>query len=281
MQFEVAGIYVINLDSRPERWEVFQYGLKAWETAFGKMPERLPAVAGIKLPGYGLKPWFTARIPEKRRREWGGKAGCILSHRRAIQKALEHGWKNVLIVEDDAFLTEEMARTWKDGLERLVRELPEDWSTINLCTVDPIFPYRARAQYQGVKVVEAAGALGLVAYLLNGRIFERILAELPDEQTIWSWVARHKTIDQWFSQNMLQYGKVYLFVPCLVGHNATPSDICMAPNPGQDLDFTLGNIRLLQSPLLFIITKSVRRVDNYIRWFFSGFRFIIKRLRGL
>jgi glycosyl transferase, family 25 len=281
MQLEVAGIYVINLDSRPERWELFQSELKSWEKAFGKIPERLSAVAGIKLPGYGMKPWFPARIPEWRQREWGGKAGCILSHRQAINKAFEQGWKNVLIVEDDTFLTEEIALAWKDGLARLVLDLPEDWSTIYLCTACSISPFRTIGEYQDFKMVEASGAFGTVAYLLNERIFERVLAELPDERTIWSWVARHKTIDRWCSQNLLRYGRVYLFVPSLVGHHAGSSDICMAPTPGRNLDFTLTNIRPVRNLLLFNVQQSVRRVENTIRRFSSGFRLLIKRLRGL
>ena len=281
MQLEVGGIYVINLDSRPERWERFQDGMNTWETAFGKMPKRIPAVAGIKLPGYGMKPWFTARIPERRRREWGGKAGCILSHRLAIQKALEQRWKNILIVEDDTFLTEEMAQAWKNGLERAVGGFHEDWSSIYLCTTTPIYPCRARTEYQGIKVVEAAGAFGTVAYLLNGRVFEQILKELPDEHTIWSWVARHKTIDRWFSQNLLRFGRIYLFAPSIVGHYLGPSDVSMCPNSGHGLDFTLADIQIHQSSLLFIVLKTVRRLNNIIRRFSSKFRFIIKRLRGL
>ena len=281
MQLEVGGIYVINLDSRPERWERFQDGLKTWETAFGKMPERISAVAGIKLPGYEMKPWFTARIPEQRRREWGGKAGCILSHRQAIQKAFKQRLKTVLIVEDDTFLSEEMAQAWKNGLERLVRDFPEDWSSIYFCTTTPILPCRSIAEYQGIKVVEASGAIGTVAYLLNGRLFEQILIELPDKQTIWSWVARHKTIDRWFSQNLQRFGRVYLFAPSIVGHRLGPSDVSMGPNSGHDLDFTLANIRIHQSPLLFIIQKYVRRINNTLRSEFSRLRFIIKRLRGL
>ncbi len=281
MQLEVGGIYVINLDSRPERWKRFQDGLKTWETAFGKMPERISAVAGIKLSGYGMKPWFTSRIPDQRRREWGGKAGCILSHRQAIQKAFKQRLQNLLIVEDDTFLTEEMAQAWKNGLEGQFRDFPEDWSSIYFCTTTPISPCRTIAEYQGIKVVEASGAFGTVAYLLNGRFFEQILKELPDEHTIWSWVARHKTVDRWFSQNLQRFGRIYLFAPSIVGHHSGPSDVKMAPNAGQDLDFTLADIQIYQNSLLFIVLKTVGRLNNIIGRFSSRFRFTIKRLRGL
>lgn len=281
MKLDAGGIYVINLNSRPERWKIFIEGVNPWKAAFDKTPERLSAVAGVHLPGYGRPPWFVDRISERRKKSWGGKAGAVLSHRQAIKKAFEQGWDSVLIVEDDAFLTEEMAQKWESGLKRLIEALPDDWSMVNFCTSKPILPCRTVAEYQGVKLVETAGAFGAVAYLLNGRVFRRILKELPDERSVWGWVARYKAIDLWFSRNLVRFGKVYLFAPSVAGHRVGPSDITMTPEAEWKFDFTLKDIQLVRSGLFFAVQKTIRRADNALRHFFSVFRLGIKRLRGL
>ncbi len=281
MKLDIGGIYVISLDSRPERWNLFLEGLASWETAFGKRPERLSAVAGVSLLGYDEKPWFTGRISERRKKSWGGKAGCILSHRNAIQMAADQNWSHALIVEDDAFLADEMAQAWKHGLKQLVEALPDDWSAVYLCTTDPISPCRVAAEHQGIKLVEAGGAFGTVAYLLNGRVFEPLLEELPDEKTIWGWVARHKTIDRWFSRNLMRFGRVYAFAPSIVGHREGPSDITMTPEAKWEFDFTLKDIRFVRNGVYFLVLRVIRYVGNVLRNFFSVFRLLTKRLRGL
>lgn len=50
---------------------------------------RIAAVRGTELPGYLSHPWFTARTGD-RARTCAGAAGCVLSHARALQYALEH-----------------------------------------------------------------------------------------------------------------------------------------------------------------------------------------------
>lgn len=282
MNTEISGIYVINLKTRPERWESFVDGLSSWEKAFGKLPERYPAVSGVGLPGYGEKPWFTDRLSEKRKKSWGGKAGCVLSHRNVIGKACEQKWDNVLILEDDSYLESANAQVWLSGLRKLVSELPDDWAVINFCTTIPVSPCRQVSEYGEFKLVEACGTFGAVAYLLNGVILEKVLCELPDENTIWSWVARHKTIDRWFSQNLLRFGRVYLLTPAFVGHqSAGSSDISMSADQDWQLDFALKDLRLVKGKLVFKTLRRMRKIDNVLRNFGSIFRQMVKFFRGL
>lgn len=277
---DVGGICVINLASRPERWEAFQGEADRWEKAFGQVPQRFAAVAGTSLPGFDEKPWFTGRISGKRKRSWAGKGGCILSHRAVIALAAQRQWESVLILEDDALLAEEMVQLWRDGLRALVESLPEDWSAVNFCTTIPITPCRVVGEYRGIRLVEAAGAFGAVAYLLNGRVLAGLLAELPDEGTIWSWVARHKTIDRWFSQNLVRFGRVYLLAPSLVGHRTGSSDTSMTQENDWLLDFSLQDLRCVGSNWSFVLGMGLRRAGNALRARLSMVRFLFKRLRG-
>lgn len=76
---------------------------------------RIAAVRGTELPGYLSHPWFTARTGD-RARTCAGAAGCVLSHARALQYALEHeDWQVILVLEDDARL----------DVERLERMTPQ------------------------------------------------------------------------------------------------------------------------------------------------------------
>jgi hypothetical protein len=279
---EIAGIYVINLVTRPERWELFAEGFPSWEKAFNTLPERYPAVSGVSLPGYDEKPWFTSRLSEKRKKSWGGKAGCVLSHRNVIHKAYTQKWDNVLILEDDAYLDSANLQLWLSGLKKCVSELPDDWAVINFCTTIPISPCRLIAEYGGFKIVETCGAFGAVAYLLNGAILEEVLRELPDEKGIWCWVARHKTIDRWFSQNLFRFGKVYLVAPALVGHRSVgSSDISMSASQDWQLDFALKDLRLVKAGFVFETLKRLRRINNTLRNYGAVLRQGVKLLRGL
>jgi len=83
--FEKA--YYINLDKRPERKIYIEKQLQK----VGIDAERFP----------GIIPSEKLNFPTI------GHRGCVLSHRAVIQKALDDGLKNVLIIEDDCVFTEE------------------------------------------------------------------------------------------------------------------------------------------------------------------------------
>jgi glycosyltransferase involved in cell wall biosynthesis len=277
----VDGIFVVNLDARTERWTQFQEGISSWLGAFGKTPVRFSAVSGVDLKGFDKAPWFRDRIKEQRKKSWAGKAGCILSHRNAIRHAHEQGWRNVLIVEDDAYLTDEMMRAWKSGLSDVVKSLPYDWATVYLYTANPITPCRIVDEKAGIRLIESMGAFGTVAYLVNGRIFGNILSRLPDENHIWSWVARHKAIDLWFSQNLRRFGKIFAVAPSLVNHRVGPSDITMTPESEWTFSGDMEDLVYTNSRRLYAVKKKIRDLKCRCHEVFSCLRALAKRLRGL
>ncbi len=190
----VDGIVVINLDSHPERWQEFQ------QTVGCHLPadrlHRLSAVVGVEIPGYGQAPWFTERTGE-RSRFWGGTAGCALSHRRAIELAREKGWRQVLILEDDAVLSPVTV-----DADRLVARALRSLS-------GPCMLYfgfnKPRPYGRPTKIVEGEvqlwqieGVLATHAYLVPEAMYGLMLQVLPREENVWEWLARYRAVDTFY-----------------------------------------------------------------------------------
>lgn len=275
-------VCVINLDVRIDRKNLFQVQEPLWQRTFGCLPRWVVAVSGLSIPGYGKGPWFKDRIADRRKRSWAGKAGCILSHRAVIQEAHQAGVGSVLIVEDDALLTSEAAQLWENTVKGWVEHLADDWAAIYLCACTPRQPVRAVAGTNENRLLEVAGAVNTVAYLLNGRVFAPLLAELPDQHSIWPWVARHKAIDRWYARNMNRFGRVYVCAPSIVrqqpiGH----SDITMTIDPVELLDYGHRDIGLVKGNTAFKVRYRWVQILNSIGRGGSLLRLFVKRVRGL
>jgi hypothetical protein len=218
----ITGCFVINLPHRTDRWKLFQEQVPLLQT-LGITPERIDAVYGRTLPGFGEKPWFTKRLSEKRANAWGGKAGCTLSHRNAIALAKERGWKNVLIVEDDVSFDATIAGQWANLVDTMAK-LPDNWVAIYLYGHHPVSPVRVVYAYPETTCYELCGAYSTTAYILNSKYFDELLLLMPTKETIWFWTARHKTVDRWFSRKLCLLGRVYAMSPFGIIHLETPSD---------------------------------------------------------
>ncbi len=214
----VDGVLVINLDRRPERWQHVR------NIAAGLIPTeklaRLPAIAGTKLPGYGKRPWFRGR---KRDLTWAGRAGCTLSHRAAIAHAKAHGWRTLLILEDDIVPTA--------ALPAVLQALPQalgsqDWDICYLGYTDPVSPYRRLADLpEGHSLCRIYGANTAHAYLLRHTTFDWLLARLPGTDEIWPWLSMHRAIDRWYYRNLSRRFVVTAISPSVIHQRGDFSDI--------------------------------------------------------
>lgn len=213
----VDAVLVINLDTRPDRWEYFQ------KLNAGKVPpeklHRLSAVNGRELPSYGKAPWFTTRTGE-RARIWGGVGGCILSHRNALRMVVEKGWRNALIVEDDVSLPETREQ-WVELVDAL-RRMRGAW-----------FLYlgygnsRPYARHLGGRLWRSEGVLGTFAYMVSREACASVLPHLPSDDDLWRWVARYRAIDTWYANYMpyVTQVRVHVLNPTIVEHQDVSSDI--------------------------------------------------------
>jgi GR25 family glycosyltransferase involved in LPS biosynthesis len=214
------GTLVINLDDRPERMTrieeltVGQPHLSGWQ--------RLPAVLGSRLGGFGNRPWFRGR---KRDKAWAGRAGCVLSHRKAIETALNAGWNRVCILEDDV----DFPQSFTPALDATISWLAaheEQWQIAYLGFTEPAGPCQKLAGLTATRAVyRISGCATTHAYLLKREAMLWILNQLPVEAEIWPWLARHRAIDRWYSRHLARRFPVVAISPSLIGQVSDFSDI--------------------------------------------------------
>lgn len=219
----IDGVLVVNLDSRPDRWQEMR------TLAAGLIPAakltRLPATAGVALPGYGQEPWFRGRMRDK---TWAGRAGCTLSHRAAIAHAKQQGWRTLLILEDDIELS--------PALPAVLAVLPgalagHDWDVCYLGYTDPVPPYRTLSELaEGHTLCRVSGCSTTHAYLLRDTTFDWLLARLPQEADIWRWTSRHRAIDRWYYRNLARRFVVTAVSPAIIHQQGGFSDITQRPH---------------------------------------------------
>lgn len=217
----IGGILVINMDTSPERFASFLHNNAAGFPVH--KVQRLSAVAGRQLPDYGKAPWFTAATGE-RAPFWGGTAGCALSHRRAVEYARNQGWRNVLILEDDAAY--DAVAGAESLLNRALQTLQGDYM-LYLGFNRPT-PYGRRImteQEAGLWQIE--GVLATHAYLLPASMYDRLLSLLPTEHTVWDWLSRYRAIDVFYRDFVaaLPGVRIYAVLPVMFCQSDEQSDI--------------------------------------------------------
>lgn len=266
------GVLVINLDHRTDRWMDVQAALSPLVPA-GKL-QRISAVWGKDLSGYGKLPWFQSR---KRDATWAARAGCILSHRKAIHAAKMAGWNTFLILEDDIVPTPAFAELI-GPLGTALGNGSILWDICYLGYTDPISPFRSLVSLDANHhLSQVFGCNCTHAYLLRGSISDWILAHLPDEATIWSWVAWHRAIDRWYRRNLACHFNVMAVTPSIIIQNVGFSDITerQAGTGGHRISVPQGD----QSSGYWIRT-SLRCAINRGLNFYDLLRSVSKRLRG-
>lgn len=211
------GILVINLDARPDRWQKTQ-AITASIIPASRL-QRLSAVSGQALPGFNARPWFRGR---KRDRTWAGRAGCVLSHRKAIELAKQQQWKSVLILEDDLELTSQLPDFLTNHLQALKQA---DWDICYLGFTNPVSPFRKICALGKHTLHEVNGASTTHAYLLRDSTYDWLLRKLPQQATIWSWISQHRAIDRWYYRHLASHFKVYAVSPSLINQDGGFSDI--------------------------------------------------------
>lgn len=207
---QIDAVLVINLDGSTERWEKLMNHLE------GVVPiekiHRIAAVRGTELPGYLSHPWFTARTGD-RARTCAGAAGCVLSHARALQYALEHeDWQVILVLEDDARL----------DVERLERMTPQfqdfmhdpRWELLYVgYHGEPLYAGKLGKQRDFFNIYRCSGVLGTFSMLLHRRVWRKILQKLPDHRHVWTWIAQYKAIDYWLQRWFTPFHEVFYVTP--------------------------------------------------------------------
>ncbi len=217
----VDGILVLNLDKSPERMERFRE--KNGQSFPAEKLVRISAAYGREFPGYGKGPWFTERTGE-RAPFWAGTAGCAVSHRRAVEYAAAQGWKNVLIMEDDAVL-----KATDDALKMLQYALH---TLSGRYMLYPGFsrptPYGKCVSREGdASLWKVEGVLSTYSYIVSQELYQTLLDRLPTEDTAWEWVSKYRAVDSFYRDviSTMRSVKTYVVMPDLIIHEDGPSEI--------------------------------------------------------
>lgn len=247
----IDGAFVINLDARADRWSQFQTAAR--DIIPAEKLHRFSACLGRELPGFGQRPWFRGG---KRDKTWAGRAGCLLSHRRALLKARELGWRTTLLLEDDAAFAPGFTQI-ADALAVVSRE--SDWDACYLGFTEPWSPGRQLAKLTDrFALHQIHGATTTHAYLVRESVRDWILARLPDESRIWPWLATHRAIDRWYQRQLGLAFRVVCVSPSLVNQNDSASDIVIATSPTAGREAAIAPA---SGPTAYYLGHAFRRVS--------------------
>lgn len=251
----VDGCLVVNLDVREDRWNEVKNTLDGFipEDKF----ERLSAVYGKAIPGYGEKPWFRGRTKDFR---WAGRAGCTLSHRKVMKEGLRRGWNVFLVLEDDICLRN-VSGEFLNRLNSLIFEEETDWDMCYLGYTSPRGPARTIAPVDGqFSLCQIRGARTTHAYLVKAPLARWLVKKLPKEKNIWSWCAGRRIIDRWYSRHISHHFKIVC---------TNPSFIIQAPSYSDLVGKEVNNWD--ESKMVTSLPKSMCDPSMFmLRWWYSG-----------
>lgn len=146
----IDHIYCINLDSRPDRWLKMKEQFERLDLEV----ERFPGLLGYP---DDINP----------RRKTLGQIGCLKSHCEVIRDALDKGYEQILIFEDDVVLCDDFNKR----LTFCTKYLPEQWSSLYLGGTifghqpKPVAPFIRR----NVKT------FGNFSFILKRHLFEELI----------------------------------------------------------------------------------------------------------
>lgn len=140
----IDKIVFINLEKRKDRLEKITEVCKVFPS------EKVVRFNAIETPGFGI-------------------LGCGKSHAAVLEMAIENGWNNVLILEDDA--------TWhkfEEGYEKLCELIKTDYDVITLGScIQTILYYNSLNS-------RAKGLTAMTAYIVHSKFYTTFLNNLHD-----------------------------------------------------------------------------------------------------
>lgn len=265
------GALVINLDERSDRWRQFT---SESQPLLGSLHvERIPAIKGVELAGFGEAPFFRGR---KRDRTWAGRAGCTLSHRAAIETARDAGWQRVLILEDDVEIEADFSNLVSPLSEALERV---EWGVCYLGFTDPIGPFQEHERLtKRYTLARVYGCNTTHAYLVHARAYPFLLDALPDPAGVWHWLTRKRAIDRWYARTLSSHMSVLAVTPSAVNQQDSVSDITgRAYEKAHTTSVPAGRTG---THLQFQLMRALRAAHFGISGAYDEVRGLIKRIRG-
>jgi hypothetical protein len=184
-------IYVINLDRRPDRYEEFQKEISKYGI---ENVERFSAIDGVTITPNNMK-------------LLAGEIGVLESHLEIVKKCKEEGLKNVLIMEDDVYFSDEILK-----LDEYMAAVPEDWEFLYF---GGNHVYGEPPILVNDKVIKLNYTVALQCVAINSSVFDVVEGVLPKRQ---------KQVDAYYAE-LQETFNVYGFYPNMAKQTAGFSDI--------------------------------------------------------
>lgn len=182
------AIFCVNLDRRPDRWQVCLNQFKHF--GMDEKVMRYPAVENKENPAKGNH----------------------TSHANILEIAKLENYKNILILEDD-FEFLETPETTQQVLEHALKELPNSWHMLYLgINMDQ---YRGNQETEHLARIN--GGFSTHAYIINNSLFEILIKINRDPKTI------HNDVS--YAQLVHPNYNCFVTVPMLAGQQHGYSDI--------------------------------------------------------
>ena len=173
--------YIINLDSRPDRWERISRLMcdLSGTCSLERFPAIVPDLTTIPVSYYRRFTLSKALIKNQSQatRYCQGATGCKMSHYEIIRQASREGLPYVLILEDDACLAPALdSIEFQTKLAMAVTELERDIKTWWMCYLGGKNVGQGRMITRHIGRIE--GVKTTHAYLIHQRCYDRVLSGL-------------------------------------------------------------------------------------------------------
>lgn len=163
----IDHIYVINLDSRPDRLQTIseslkQAGIVSWQ--------RWPAVKPTTYTDDMCRQ-FNIEYAQKESLDVHkyilGALGCKLSHIECIKDAKEKGYQTIMVLEDDCVFNHHAV----NRIQQAMLELPENWEIMQLAGNHFNHTYKKHSD----NLISITESLTTLAYVMHNRIYDEAL----------------------------------------------------------------------------------------------------------
>jgi GR25 family glycosyltransferase involved in LPS biosynthesis len=151
-----------------------------------------------------------------------GRAGCFSSIRQVIKQAKNDNIDNVLIFEDDVLFLGDTIEVLRSSLGDLSEV---DWQMFYLgASVTDEFS-KAPLKKVTDNLLKMEGGQCTHAFACHSSIYDEILDNVPDIDTIIPWMYRNESMDKWLAKTIQIHYNVYCTNPMVATQRPSWSDI--------------------------------------------------------
>lgn len=191
-------IFCINLDERQDRWKECCYLFNKYDIMH--KIERFPALK------------FNHQDP--RLMKAMGQIGCSMSHYAVTRKAKEQNLKNYLVLEDDFYFEYNHDELF-GKINNCINQLPNDWDMFYLGgNLDASYNKYPIEKYSE-NLFKLNSCHTTHAFAVNNKLYDIILKDEPNYETLPTWYNNYTVIDVYFCKNILSQNNCYISNPIL------------------------------------------------------------------